>query len=387
MNPDLILVGGGLANSLIAWRLRARRPSLRLLLLERGERLGGNHTWCFHGADLRREQHAWLAPLVAQQWPGHEIIFPRRRRRLPGSYHCLLSDRLHEALAPLLGEQLITGAEVSELRPDGVKLADGRSFGAPAVIDGRGDPGSRALDVRFQKFFGQELRLAAPAGLAEPILMDATVPQRDGFRFIYTLPLAPDRLLVEDTRYSDGPALAVAEMREAIADYAAARGWQVSAVEREEQGALPVVLGGDLAAYLAEQPELPRAGVRAGLFHYTTGYSLPEAVRLADELAALPESALRSAPLADRIRARSFTLWRRGGYFRMLNRMLFLAGPPEERYRVLQHFYRLPAPLIERFYAGRPSWSDRVRILSGRPPVPVARALGSVVGLRQERAH
>ncbi len=326
-----------------------------------------------------------MAPLVEYHWPWHEIRFPRRRRRLPGSYHSLLSERLHAALAPLLGDQLITGAEVGELRPDGVALADGRSFSAPAVIDGRGNPGSHALDIRFQKFLGQELRLARPAGLEGPILMDATVPQLDGFRFMYTLPLAADRLLVEDTRYSDTPAIDAHEMREAIAGYAVAQGWQPLAVEREEQGALPVVLGGDLGAYLAEQPQLPRSGIRAGLFHYTTGYSLPEAVRLADDLAALPE--LRSASLASRIRARSFALWRRGGYFRLLNRMLFLAGPPEERYRMLEHFYRLPAELIERFYAGRPTWSDRVRILSGRPPVSVGRALGSLVSYRQERAH
>ena len=41
---DLILVGGGLANGLIAWRLRMQRPELNILLLESGERIGGNHT-------------------------------------------------------------------------------------------------------------------------------------------------------------------------------------------------------------------------------------------------------------------------------------------------------------------------------------------------------
>lgn len=41
---DLILVGGGLANGLIAWRLKALRPQLRILLAERDATLGGNHT-------------------------------------------------------------------------------------------------------------------------------------------------------------------------------------------------------------------------------------------------------------------------------------------------------------------------------------------------------
>jgi lycopene beta-cyclase len=42
---------------------------------------------------------------------------------------------------------------------------------------------------------------------------------------------------------------------------------------------------------------------------------------------------------------------------------------------VLQHFYRLPQPVIERFYAGRLGINDARQILSGRPPVPVLRAL------------
>jgi lycopene beta-cyclase len=55
--------------------------------------------------------------------------------------------------------------------------------------------------------------------------------------------------------------------------------------------------------------------------------------------------------------------------------MLFLAAEPERRVRVLERFYTLPAPLIERFYAGCPSVGDRLRILTGRPPVPLSRAI------------
>ncbi|MGE9730518.1 lycopene cyclase family protein, partial [Cronobacter sakazakii] len=57
---DLILAGGGLANGLIALRLRVRQPRLNVLLLEASDAPGGNHTWSFHGADLTAEQHAWL---------------------------------------------------------------------------------------------------------------------------------------------------------------------------------------------------------------------------------------------------------------------------------------------------------------------------------------
>lgn len=380
MHADLILVGGGLANTLIAWRLRAEHPGLKLLLLEQGDELGGNHTWCFHGSDLTESQHRWIAPFVAHSWARHRIVFPARDRWIDGSYHAITAERLHATAMTRLKDSVLTGVKATHVGPDQVTLADGRQLSAAAVIDGRGDPGGRHLDVRFQKFLGHVLKLEQPHGLDAPVLMDATVPQEDGFRFIYTLPFDERTVLVEDTRYSDSAGLERDAMRSAIRAYAESRGWSISVVLREEEGALPVVLGGDLAAYWSDGPGVPRSGVRAGLFHYTTGYSLPEAARLADDLAGL--NSWRSEPLHALIRKRSVRLWRRGLYFRILNRMLYRGCDPAERYRVLQHFYRLPAPLVNRFYAGRPTWIDRLRILSGKPPIPIGRALASLFGSR-----
>jgi lycopene beta-cyclase len=154
-------------------------------------------------------------------------------------------------------------------------------------------------------------------------------------------------------------------------------------------GVLPIALGGDIDAYLAEEDgSVPRVGMRAALFHPTTGYSLPLAARLADEIAAAPR--LESAAISDLVRARARRHWRAGGFFRMLNRMMFLAAEPDRRYRVLQRFYRLPQPLIERFYAGRPTWADRAHLLVGEPPVPllkVVSALPERAALRARDAH
>jgi len=51
-----------------------------------------------------------------------------------------------------------------------------------------------------------------------------------------------------------------------------------------------------------------------------------------------------------------------------LNRMVFRWFRGEQRYRVLERFYRLPAPVIRRFYALELTALDRARILFGRPP-------------------
>ena len=56
----------------------------------------------------------------------------------------------------------------------------------------------------------------------------------------------------------------------------------------------------------------------------------------------------------------------------MLTKMLFATAEPHLRYVVLQRFYRLNCGLIERFYAGKSTLADRLRVLTGKPPVPVA---------------
>ena len=67
-------------------------------------------------------------------------------------------------------------------------------------------------------------------------------------------------------------------------------------------------------------------------------------------------------------------------FVRLLARMLFGAALPARRYKVFERFYRLGQPLIQRFYAGRLTRMDQLRLLIGKPPVSVVRALASLIG-------
>jgi lycopene cyclase len=374
MDCDLLLVGGGLSNGLIALRLAQRRPELRVIVLERGDTAGGNHTWSFHDADLDTAQNAWVAPLVAHRWPGHGVRFPERRRRVEGGYASIPSSRFDAVLRERLGDRLVLGADVRRLDACSVTLADGRVLRAGCVLDGRGARPGPHIALGFQKFLGQEIRTAAPHGLTEPVLMDATVDQHDAYRFVYLLPFTADTLLVEDTYYADGGDFDDAVLRERIADYVRSQGWRIAEVLREERGVLPIVLAGDARAFWRDAAEgaVP-VGLAAALFHPTTGYSLPDAVRLSDLIAALPTVDVATVRAA--VREHALRAWRDHGFFRLLNRMLFRAAEPSRRWRVMQRFYGLPAPLIARFYAARPTLSDQLRILTGKPPVPLGAAL------------
>jgi lycopene beta-cyclase len=105
-----------------------------------------------------------------------------------------------------------------------------------------------------------------------------------------------------------------------------------------------------------------------------TGYSLPDAVEAALWLADQPLDNLGHAT-----RARAAAHWRSGSYYRLLGKMLFRAAQPDQRWRIFDRFYRLSPNLIARFYSGRSTWADRIRILCGRPPVPIRSAMRALL--------
>ncbi len=377
MTVDLVLVGGGLANLLLAWRIADLRPDLTFLIIEQGPAVGGNHTWSYHGTDLEPEARAWVGQLARASWPASEVRFPQYTRRLTGSYHSLDSADLSARITARFGDRIRVSTAARRTTPSTVELGDGTVVTAGAVIDGRGFDPSLRMAIGFQRFLGLELRLTAPHGLTAPLLMDATVAQDDGYRFIYVLPFGPDVVLVEDTVYSSQPAHDEARSRRVIEHYLAGRGWTVAEELRQERGALPIPLAGRYQDFAAvQEPGVPTIGVRAGLIHSTTGYSLPYAVRTADLIATAPT--LTSAALTGPLTALAQATFERQRFLRMLNRLLFRAAEPADRYRVLQKFYRLPEPTIARFYADRLTTMDKLRLLTGRPPVPVLRALACV---------
>jgi len=374
MSERLVIAGGGLAGCLAALGLAQRRPEVELLLVEGADRFGGNHIWSFFEGDVAAKDRPLIAPAVTKRWGDHEVRFPKRKRRLGFAYHSVRSEDLDRLVrATLRRDQYRLSAPIAALGPRHVLLEGGERIEASGVIDARGPLSFAGLDLAWQKFVGRTYRFARPHDVLRPVIMDAEVDQDSGYRFVYSLPFGERELMVEDTYYSDTPILDVPMIRGRLDSYMRAYGHEAEVVG-EETGLLPVLLGGEVASLWPDtDAPVARLGLRGGFFHPTTGYSLPDAVRNAALLARQVD--LGSAALHRLFKDRAETLWKERRFYQLLNRMLFRAAAPPQRYKVLEHFYRLPEGVIQRFYAGQSTRLDKARILSGKPPVPVLSAL------------
>lgn len=364
---DIVIIGAGLAGGLLALRMKAANPKSRVLVLEKMSRGSLTKTWSCHDSDLAG--NTWARELMSRTWPGYDVSFPHRSRTLETRYHSLFPETLHEKLEEILGADLRFDVEVTAHDSESVTLLDGTRIQSPCIVDSSLPLAWDAERCGFQKFVGLHVKLDRPHGLKRPMLMDARVPQLDGFRFFYVLPFAEDELLIEDTRFSETDKLERGEYLQEITAYATKRNWTIAKTLRAEVGVLPL----PLAPAAVTSRGGAEVGMAAGFFHVVTGYSLPDAVRTANELATL-------SPLTTETARRALAKYReqqstQRSYLHLLNRMMFRAARPEERYRIFERFYGLSEPLIARFYRGELNVADRVRILVGRPPVPVTSAL------------
>ena len=372
---DYCLVGGGLQGCLLAHALAWHRPEATVLLLERADELCGNHTWSFHETDVAEGARSWFDPLVSCRWPGYRVRFPGLSRRVTIPYATITSDRLREATLSLASGEggaarpgrlvIRTGESCEILSPTAVRLGRTADLSCREVIDCRGRTARTAPGgAGYQTFIGHEYETTGRWPASEPTVMDVRADQAAGFEFLYELPLGPDRVLLEYTRFHEEPTCDESRAVELIATRLAEAGAASAKLIRMEQGCLPMpyATAADRAG-----PSLA-GGYAGGWYHAATGYSMPLAVRFAELVArASPggvAAAIASAAAGDRLRR---------GFARFLNRLLFCLVRPADRWKIFQRFYRvLPEERIARFYAHRFTFTDAARIVIGWPPSGLA---------------
>ncbi|MEW4467302.1 lycopene beta-cyclase CrtY [Parasphingorhabdus sp. JC815] len=372
---DLAIAGGGLAGGLVALALRRLQPDLSVALIDAGETFGGNHIWSFFESDIAPSDLWLVEPLISFQWEGYDVRFPKYNRTLNTGYRSIISENFDHIIRQILPkESLLTNTRISKIDSGKIVFSNGETLSADTILDARGGGDYSALEYGWQKFAGQVLHLAKPHGLTRPIVKDATVEQIDGYRFVYALPFNATDVFVEDTYYSADSDLNVAACHQRIADYARDRDWNITKISRSEAGCLPVIYGGDFDIFWNMHDGVEaRAGTRAALIHPVTSYSLPMAVRTAIMIASMPR--INQDKLNENLRKYARKHWQDSKFYHMLCAMMFQAAKPDKRYLTLEHTYAKDEKLIERFYAGNSTRMDRISLLTGRPPVPVTKAL------------
>ena len=327
-----------------------------------------------------------IKPFIAYRWDSYDVKFPKRKRTLDIPYCTGNSATLLACVKPHIDSgrlKVRLNTSVETLASDHVILEGGERFEVSCVLDARGFEPNEDVFLGYQKFVGHVIKTKQPHGVERPIIMDATVEQLGGYRFVYCLPYSDTELLVEDTYYTDGPELQSQEVDARIKEYIRDNlSVDYYEVVRREMGVLPITLAVDKRSIFQQHKtidSLPVAqiGIRGGFYHAVTGYSFPSALKNADLIAVeiseeWPEELRVFSAFIFGVREGN---WIKERFLRLLNRMLFQAAKPEERYSVLQRFYGLNQGLIERFYAGQLTWRDKARILIGKPPVPIHKAL------------
>lgn len=373
---DVAIAGGGLAGGLIALALHRARPELEIALVESGETFGGNHRWSWFDSDLGPAEAELLSVFRKTCWEdGYVVSFPAYTRALPTPYNSLSSVDFDAALKRELPKKsLRLEQKIRSLDSGGIDLRGGERIAARTVIDCRGAAPSEHLEGGWQVFMGRHMRTDEPHGLESPVIMDCDVEQHGACRFVYTLPLGANELFVEDTYYQDDAVLDRSALSRRIDAYCDRMGWE-GTILGGETGMLPVITGGNFDAHqsgLAIEG-VAIAGARGGFGHPLTSYTLPFAARTAVQI--VEDADLTGPMLSAMLASRAQKHWRETAFYRKLGRMMFGAAKPEKRFKVFEHTYKLEPDLIERFYAAEPTGSDKARLLSGKPPVPMMAAM------------
>src|SRR6478735_1622380 len=100
----ITILGGGLAGGLIAFALSERRPEIEIELIERDDRLGGNHVWSFFDGDIAAADRWIVEPFITHRWEGYGVRFPAHRRQLGATYHSIDSAQFDRVMSERLTE-------------------------------------------------------------------------------------------------------------------------------------------------------------------------------------------------------------------------------------------------------------------------------------------
>jgi len=356
----ILIAGGGLAACMAALAVKRLRPDVPLLVVEEGKSFGGAGYRSFADAELGPEGAALIGPLAVERWPGFYVAFPGFSRKLKSEWAGFSADDLHRAMVETLApKQYRLGTKVVAVREDALVLDGGETIKAEGAIDARGAASLSTLDLVYEARLERDYLLRAPHRVDRPVLIDATVDQAGGLRFMQCVPLSESRLIVADICVSErGQPDDQAGAR--LDSYLAARGWRKRRVAAEYARVRPLPIGGDFAAFWRlGGARVAKLGLRGGFVNPATGRTIADAVANAGLLA--EQSDFSGAALHDLFEAEAKAAWKKREPLRAIPAALAEAKP-EERRSAIERIYRLDPGVIARLQSDQLGLIDRMRL-------------------------
>jgi len=362
---DIAIIGGGCAGLSLGHRLADRELSFRIV--EPRPVYSNDRTWSFW-----RTQPHMFEDIIEGSWPAWSVSGPNRtvrRQSTAHPYQTLASnkfyDRVQERVTRSQNGHLSLGNAVSKVttgaRQTVLTCADG-DFSARHVIDTR-PPRHAASYTQF--FLGYEIateRAAFDTGTVH--LMHFRQGYSAGVDFLYVLPFARDRALVEVTCFSpQRPELDT--LRQWLETEIAGLGIESYSLLRRETGALPMEVGFRTPA----QPGTVHIGIAGGAARPSTGYAFQRIQHQSDQLA---RQLLRGDDPV--IPSDGWVTQTMDAIFLRVLKTYPHRGPAFFE----SLFANVPPQRLVRFLSGSTRASDRLSIIKSLPPWPFLVAAASL---------
>ncbi|MBM3400492.1 MAG: hypothetical protein FJY15_08030 [Bacteroidetes bacterium] len=368
---DYLFAGGGASATLLLMQLEktGMLSGRKVVVVDSDFTSLSRKTFCFWakpGDSMVKD----CRKLIQKSWNHLRIDRGKTQSLKPLEYHCIPGLNTQNEMLALTSRNECVRLESSVISmvPDGKGVLVTTTAGvyrAAHVYDSRPagfmspKPNESAI---FQSFIGYVIEPEKPVlNTSTADMMDFGVEQHGATQFMYVLPMAADKVLVELTRFGTTTVLDE-EARPVLLDYIQKHFGDARIVDTET-GCIPMC---SAPLRVGELSNVTRLGGRAGAIKPGTGYAFKNMYNQAVEIADAVKNGRDSKPISAPPR------------FRFYDRLLLwiLNHSPEWGRPIFQQlFKRNGTPQILCFLDEKTSWMQDVRILLSLPLKPFLLAL------------
>ena len=301
MSFDYAFIGMGCANSLILMELHSRDmlTNKRIVIYEPAQKVANDRTFCFWLEPDKLKALA-LDQLVTHSWSSVKINALEAQSLAGKNYYYLRSDALYTHTRNLLRDFDVTWKE---------QQIDGYPEQLGAIVFDSRPPlfeKQNRQDIRLeQSFYGWLVQ--TDKDIFDPgvfTMMDFSIPQHDQTQFLYVLPFATNKALIEPTRF--GQKLISEEEATAHIENFLSDNKTTYQILEKEQGCIPMC--SSTPGIHLQDPHWIRTGANGGQLKPSTGYSF---VRNLEDSELIVQSIQNGSNLKRRVSAKRFQYYDR----------------------------------------------------------------------------